>query len=655
MPKLKRALGLLDVFSIASGAMISSGLFILPGIVFKVAGPAIILAYIIAGILYIPAMFAKAELATAMPRAGGDYFFIDRSLGSAASTIGGINSWLAISLKSAFALLGIGAMTALLGHSMSIFYLKLLAVGFCLLFFLINLVGVKIAGRFQVFLVMGLIGILIYFIARGAYHIDPHHFRPFAPGGIKSIFAASGMVFISYAGLTKVCSVSEEIKNPKKVLPLGMFLSFAIVTTLYVLVVFVTVGVAPASELSGSLTPINLAASKFLGPIGVNLIIIASAIAFMTTANAGIMAASRYPIAMSRDGYLPELFQATSEKFKTPYTSLILTTCFMIGMILFLDIELLVKTASAIKLIIFILVTISVMVMRESKIINYRPSFISPFYPYIQIIGVVAYIYLLILIGKKPLIISSFFVMAGLAWYWIYSRIQKTRQSALTQMVQNLTNAEADRSLGGMSLGAELKEIIRERDQIVEDRFDFIVKNCIILDLPESMEFKDFFQIVSKRLAKHLDVSEKSLYNQFLERESESTTVLRSGLAIPHVIIRGESKFDMLIARCKNGINYNPVLGPVYTVFVLVGTKDERAFYLRALAAIAEITTDDSFEKQWMQVRSTQHLRDIVLLAERKRIHLIYCRYTPDIDEGLPDEDQETSVIDGLSELDEII
>ncbi|MCD4784487.1 MAG: amino acid permease [Candidatus Eremiobacteraeota bacterium] len=638
MAVLKRDLSHLDLFCIASGAMISSGLFVLPGIVFKIAGPAIVLAYIIAGVLYIPALLSKAELATAMPRAGGDYFFIDRSLGPAAGTIGGINSWFALSLKSAFALIGIGSIAVLLENSINIVHIKIIAIAFCLIFFVVNLIGVKIASKFQVFLVFGLIGILIYFIARGVFNVNPHNFQPFAQGGIKSILKATGMIFISYAGLTKICSISEEVKDPCKDLPRAMFSAYAVVMVLYALVIFVTIGVTPAADLSGSLTPISLAAKNFLGPIGIIAIIVAAMLAFMTTANAGIMAASRYPIAMSRDGHIPGLLQTTNKKFGTPHISLIFTVGFMIAMILFLDIELLVKTASAIQLIIFALVTTAVIVMRESKILNYRPGFKSPFYPYVHIAGILAYGYLLFLMGMKPIMLSVGFMVLGLGWYLLYTRIQVTRRSALTQMVQNLTDADSDRPLGGAALASELKEIVRERDQIVEDRFDYIVKNCQILDVQGKLELDEFFELVSDKLAKNLDVSSKTLFREFIERESESTTVLRRGIAIPHVIIRGEGKFDMLIARCKDGIKFHSELPAVNMVFVLIGSKDERAFYIRALASIAEITTDESFEKQWMNARNDNQLRDIVLMAERKRIHLIYCRYTPDMDMEMPSD-----------------
>ena len=105
---LKKDLGTLEVFSIAAGAMVSSGLFVLPAIAYAKAGPAVILSYLLAAVIVVPAMFAKAELATAMPKAGGTYFFINRSFGPLFGTFAGLAAWLSLALKSAFALVGIG-------------------------------------------------------------------------------------------------------------------------------------------------------------------------------------------------------------------------------------------------------------------------------------------------------------------------------------------------------------------------------------------------------------------------------------------------------------------------------------------------------------------------------------------------------------------
>ena len=110
--RLKKELTLFNIYTIATGATIASGFFLLPGLAFTQAGPAMLLSYLIAAIPVIPALFNIAELSTAMPRAGGVYFFLDRSMGPLMGTIGGLGTWLALVLKTSFALVGIGAYTS---------------------------------------------------------------------------------------------------------------------------------------------------------------------------------------------------------------------------------------------------------------------------------------------------------------------------------------------------------------------------------------------------------------------------------------------------------------------------------------------------------------------------------------------------------------
>ena len=141
--QLKRDLGLIDIFAIASGAMISSGLFILPGLAYAKAGPAVIFSYAIASLLIIPSVLSKAELSTAMPKAGGSYFFIDRSMGPLMGTIGGFAAWFSLAFKSAFALVGIGLFAVLFSPGLTEVQIKLIAVVFCIVFALINIRGVS--------------------------------------------------------------------------------------------------------------------------------------------------------------------------------------------------------------------------------------------------------------------------------------------------------------------------------------------------------------------------------------------------------------------------------------------------------------------------------------------------------------------------------
>ena len=111
---LKKSLTLYDVFSISTGAMFSSGFFLLPGIAAAQTGTSVILAYFVAGLMILPAMFSKAELTSAMPKAGGSYYFIERAMGPMMGTIGGLGTWLSLVFKTAFALIGMGFYLALL-------------------------------------------------------------------------------------------------------------------------------------------------------------------------------------------------------------------------------------------------------------------------------------------------------------------------------------------------------------------------------------------------------------------------------------------------------------------------------------------------------------------------------------------------------------
>lgn len=139
--KLKKDLRIFELFCISSGAMISSGLFVLPGIAFSEAGPSVVFSYIIAGIFIIPAFLSTAELATAMPKAGGNYFFTNRSLGPWIGTLVGLSDWFSLALKSAFALIGIGSFALLFFPGIGEMQIKIIAVTFCVLSIIINIAG----------------------------------------------------------------------------------------------------------------------------------------------------------------------------------------------------------------------------------------------------------------------------------------------------------------------------------------------------------------------------------------------------------------------------------------------------------------------------------------------------------------------------------
>jgi mannitol/fructose-specific phosphotransferase system IIA component (Ntr-type) len=283
--------------------------------------------------------------------------------------------------------------------------------------------------------------------------------------------------------------------------------------------------------------------------------------------------------------------------------------------IIFLDIELLVKTASTLGIILFMLVNLSVIFMRESSITSYKPKFRSPLYPYIQILAIVVYAVLLAGMGLIPLAISAGFVILSTACYFFYSSPHVSRGSAAMHIVERIT----DRQIQTVTLENELRDILIERDEIVEDRFDILVRECPVFDLKGQKEFQPTIHMLAEILESRLDTNQYVLVEKFIEREATGGTVVQPGLAIPHVIVDGTEKFDLAIVRAADGIKFPHAEEPVKIMFVLAGSKDERNFHLRALMAIAQITQEKDFEKRWFQARDEQALRNILLLSQRKR------------------------------------
>ena len=155
--------------------------------------------------------------------------------------------------------------------------------------------------------------------------------------------------------------------------------------------------------------------------------------------------------------------------------------------------------------------------------------------------------------------------------------------------------------------------------QTIADRFDKLIQQCIILDLQGPQKADEVFRQVAKVLSERLQLNEQTLYEKFLQREAEGSTVLEPGLAIPHIVIEGQQKFDILLVRASDGIEFPHAPEPVKTVFFLAGTKDERNYHLRALMAIAQTVQEKDFYPRWFTARDTKALRNLILLSKRKR------------------------------------
>jgi len=470
MPKeLERDLGLLAVVAISVGAMVGSGIFILPGLAMVEAGPAVVAAYLLAGVFVLPAALSKSEMATAMPEAGGTYIYIERGMGPLLGTIAGIGTWFSLSFKSALALVGGMPYLAVLFDIPQ----TTVALVLCLLLIVVNVGGVKQTGRMQIGIVAVMLVAMGWFVVQSAPATDAVRYQGFFAEGASGLLAATGLVFVSYAGVTKIASVAEEVENPGRNIPLGILGSLVLTTFLYVAIVAIVVGAVPGPELLDSYTPMTDVAELTMGNIGVVAIVLAAVLALFSTANAGILSSSRYPFAMSRDALAPAVFESVSERFNTPRNAITITGLLMLGLIAFVPILSIAKLASAFKILVFALVNAALIAFREADLEEYDPAFESPFYPWTQLFGIGASGLLLTQMGLVPFAGAVGMVLVGLVWYALFARSRIDREGAAADVVrrslgQNVlerTQAELDTTSGYKVLVAMPADADRRRER----------------------------------------------------------------------------------------------------------------------------------------------------------------------------------------------
>ncbi len=610
--RLNKELKLIDVYAIATGATLSAGFFLLPGIAAAQAGPALVLSYMIAAVPLIPAMYSIIELATAMPRAGGVYYFLDRSLGPFLGTIGGIGTWLALILKVAFALVGMGAYITLFFPDQEI---TPIALGIALVLGGLCLFGAKKSGGLQIFLVIALLTILGVFFIGSAGSVQPAHFENFFAFGFDAIIGTAGMVYISYVGVTKVASLSEEVKDPEKNLPRGVILALLTAIGIYLLGTSAVVGLVPLAELQGNLTPVAVAAGYALGPIGVPLLSIAALLAFVSVANAGLLSASRYPLAMSRDHLLPPKFRRLS-KFGTPSNAIFLTLATIVLIILFFDPMRIAKLASAFQLLMFALVCLAVIVMRESRIQSYDPGYRSPCYPWMQIVGILSPLYLISEMGLFSILFSAGLILLSTLWYVYYARKRVERAGAIYHVFERLGRQRYH------GLDPELRGILKEKGLRDNDPFDDIVSRSLVFDLHEGCSFESLVRIVAYKLRTVIPLTPEEIIDQVMEGTRIGATPVAHGVALPHFRTNRIEQPEMVLVRNLQGLSmtlYDPLTHEekdaidVSAVFFLISPERDPAQHLRILARIAERVDEENFVREWQEARDEHDIKESLL------------------------------------------
>ena len=424
---LVRTLSLPSAIAISIGGMLS-GIFVLPGVAFGITGPSVSLAFLVAGICIIPAVLSKAELATAMPKSGGTYVYIDRAFGPLFGVVSGIGLWLSLLLKSAFSLVGLSAYLYVLVELDS-FYTTIVAIVSLLLVLVLNLFGVKKVGNAQLAIVGISVASLVVLIAVGFNCVSVVPPTEFLSDGTLGFFGGVAFLYISYAGVTKIAAIAGEISQPEKNLPRTMIISLLLIMAVYVCVSMVLVRFVDGTALSTDIRPIYTAAAEIGGPIAGYIAGVVGVMTLLSMANSGLLASSRFPFAMARDGALPKVFTSISKQYLTPVFSIIITAVAIALAIIFLDVVKIAKLASAFKVLMFVSVNLAVIVFRETNAQWYRPKYKSPLYPFVQIFGILSGLFLLAFLGLQALLSVLAVFVIGFLVFLAYGR--KTNRSGL--------------------------------------------------------------------------------------------------------------------------------------------------------------------------------------------------------------------------------
>ena len=430
--QLERTIGLSGGIAIGVGTMIGAGIFVFPGLAAGRAGPAAALSFVIGAVVALLVALPASELATAMPKSGGGYYFISRGLGSLAGAVVGISLWFGLVFATAFYLVGFGyyAVDALaeIGIVIGAEFVVPLALLFGAGFTVLNVTGTENAAKLQSGIVALLLSILVVFLSFGILDGlgligEPTAPETFAPFGTFPILTTAALVFTSYLGFAQVATVAGEMKDPGRNLPLAMVGSVVIVGILYVVTIFVSTsafGSARLSELGE--TAIVEVGRHFLGPVGAFAIVLGGLLATMSSANASILSTSRAIYAVSKDALLPKQASRVNRKYGTPHVALGLAG----GPILVLTatgrVELLAEVASFLHLIMYGLICVALIALRRDEPEWYDPDFRVPGYPVVPVLGAISSFALIAFMQPASQILGFVIMVATAGWYFYYAR-----------------------------------------------------------------------------------------------------------------------------------------------------------------------------------------------------------------------------------------
>ncbi|WP_280536054.1 APC family permease [Halopenitus sp. POP-27] len=430
--ELERTIGLVGGLAIGIGTMIGAGIFVFPGLAAENAGPAASLSFAIGAVVALLVALPLSELATAMPRSGGGYFFISRGLGTTPGAVIGIGLWLGLVFAAAFYLVGLGSYAgqvfAEAGIALPVDPAVPLGVVFGGALTALSVFGTENTASLQNAIVIVLLVILTLFLSYGSLDAlgvfgtesVPEGFFP--PGGLVPVLQTAALVFTSYLGFAQVATVAGDITNPSRNLPLAMVGSVLVVGVFYVVTIFVATSAFGSVRLGefGETAMVEVARA-FVGLPGALAIVVAGLLATFSSANASILSASRAVYAVSRDDLLPEAASRLNLRYGTPHVALGLAGGPIVVLTATGQVELLAEVASVLHLVMYGLVCVALIQLRRESPAWYTPAFRCPAGYLVAGLGALASFSLIAFMQPASIGVGAAVMVAAYAWYRYYA------------------------------------------------------------------------------------------------------------------------------------------------------------------------------------------------------------------------------------------
>jgi amino acid transporter/nucleotide-binding universal stress UspA family protein len=427
---LSRDLGLFTITMIGVGGMIGAGIFVLTGIAAGVAGPALVLAFFLNGLVTLLTAMAYAELGSAFPEAGGGYLWVKEGLGGAQGFLAGWMSWFAHAVAGSLYALAFGrfasellvmAGVSTLGLSVNQMSLALMTL-VIILFTSINYRGASETGTVGNIVTVTKVTILGLFVIFGVIamgRVEAWHTRftsGFMPNGLMGVFVAMGLTFIAFEGYEIIAQSGEEVINPKRNIPRAVFLAILIAVIIYLLVGVTAIGAITPPDgmkayqylgLQKELAIVDAASQVFPFGVGAVVLLFSGLVSTMSALNATTYSSSRVSFAMGRDHNLPGFFARIHPRRHTPQWAVLVSGGLMIVMAWSLPLEGVAAAADIMFLLLFLQVNVALMTLRH-KMPDLSRGFVVPWFPIVPLIAIVC----------NALLALNLFSYSPIAWYF---------------------------------------------------------------------------------------------------------------------------------------------------------------------------------------------------------------------------------------------